>query len=333
MTGVNSRHHAEIGLVGAGIIGLATGLRLLAHGWRVVIYTREPTPQTTSAVAAAFWLPYKVANGKRIQQWATKTRGHYREMEQRAVPGISSSPLIILSRDGDTDAEDNAWIEGVRATQADELPADFPCGLALTVPRIETPVHLEWLRAEFVRGGGRIVTREINRAADLLESHALAVNCAGVWARSVAPDKTVFPIRGQVVRVERPPGLADTILIHDSHDETTYVVPRDGDVILGGTAQSNEWETAPDAATAEAIVRRCIALRPELRGAKILEHRVGLRPARAEVRLEIELRADGRALIHHYGHGGAGFTLAWACAEEVVELAQRWAEARGLAQN
>ena len=46
-----------------------------------------------------------------------------------------------------------------------------------------------------------------------------------------------------------------------------------------------------------------------------LRHRVGLRPARSSVRLE----RDGR-VVHCYGHGGAGVTLAWGCAAEVAGL-------------
>ena len=42
---------------------------------------------------------------------------------------------------------------------------------------------------------------------------------------------------------------------------------------------------------------------------------VGLRPARPAVRLE----AEGR-VVHCYGHGGAGVTLAWGCAGEVAAL-------------
>ncbi len=39
------------------------------------------------------------------------------------------------------------------------------------------------------------------------------------------------------------------------------------------------------------------------------------------VRLNSEKLHDGRTIIHNYGHGGAGFTLSWACAEEVYTLA------------
>jgi D-amino-acid oxidase len=55
----------------------------------------------------------------------------------------------------------------------------------------------------------------------------------------------------------------------------------------------------------------------------VLAERVGIRPSRKSgVRVEREWLRDGRMLIHNYGHGGAGFTLSWGCAREVVSLAQ-----------
>ena len=56
---------------------------------------------------------------------------------------------------------------------------------------------------------------------------------------------------------------------------------------------------------------RRVADRPE---------RIGVRPHRVGgVRLERE-RLGPKRVIHDYGHGGAGLTLAWGCAAEVVEL-------------
>jgi D-amino-acid oxidase len=56
--------------------------------------------------------------------------------------------------------------------------------------------------------------------------------------------------------------------------------------------------------------------------AKVIGHLVGLRPRRPAVRLELE-RRDGKAIIHNYGHGGAGISLSWGCAQEVVELVRQ----------
>jgi len=49
----------------------------------------------------------------------------------------------------------------------------------------------------------------------------------------------------------------------------------------------------------------------------VLAHRVGLRPARPAVRLDTEFTRHG-PVVHCYGHGGAGVTLSYGCAEEVT---------------
>jgi len=46
----------------------------------------------------------------------------------------------------------------------------------------------------------------------------------------------------------------------------------------------------------------------------------GLRPVRSTVRVEAERISPDRLLVHNYGHGGAGITLSWGCATEVVRL-------------
>ena len=73
----------------------------------------------------------------------------------------------------------------------------------------------------------------------------------------------------------------------------------------------------PDPATTEAILARCARLDPRLRELHVLAEPVGFRPERPEVRVA-EQTSDGSARIfHNYGHGGAGVTLSWGCAEEI----------------
>jgi D-amino-acid oxidase len=99
-------------------------------------------------------------------------------------------------------------------------------------------------------------------------------------------------------------------------------VPRIDDIILGGTAIDGEESIAEDEAETPAILHRCAALAPEFASLKpedILEVKVGLRPVRPAVRLEVEAPTPGRWLVSNYGHGGAGITLSWGCAAEVAE--------------
>jgi D-amino-acid oxidase len=140
-------------------------------------------------------------------------------------------------------------------------------------------------------------------------------------ARGLAGDDSVAPIRGQILRV-RNPGLGRFWLDEENPAGLTYVVPRSKDCVLGGTAEEGAWDTRPDPEAA-GILRRCAALEPLLEDAEVLEHGVGLRPGRPEVRLELEGLADGTPLVHNYGHGGSGVTLSWGCAEEAAGLARR----------
>ena len=60
---------------------------------------------------------------------------------------------------------------------------------------------------------------------------------------------------------------------------------------------------------------------PETAALEVRAHKVGLRPWRASVRLERE-QHGAWVVVHNYGHGGSGFTLARGCAQEVATLLQ-----------
>jgi D-amino-acid oxidase len=177
------------------------------------------------------------------------------------------------------------------------------------------PVYLDWLAGQVLAAGGSI-TR--------LNLHGLprpggggpdaVVDCAGLGAKFLAADATVHPVQGQVVLVEQV-GLERWWLDAASAGGPTYVVPRSRDVVVGGTDVEGEWSRTPSPEVASAILRRALRLVPELAGAEVLGHKVGLRPARPEVRLE---RVGD--VVHCYGHGGAGVTLSWGCASEVARL-------------
>ena len=100
----------------------------------------------------------------------------------------------------------------------------------------------------------------------------------------------------------------------------TYFIPVSAGLVLGGTAEVGQWDTTVDREQRMSILDRCAALEPSIRGARILAVKSGLRPGRDKVRLEVETIAGGQTVIHNYGHGGSGFTLAWGCAQEVVRM-------------
>ncbi|GHB15003.1 amino acid oxidase [Streptomyces viridiviolaceus] len=307
-------------MIGGGVIGLTTAVVLAERGSRVRLWTRDPVERTTSAVAGALWWPYRIEPVASARRWALDSLGVYEELAQRPErTGVRMVEGVL----GETDLDEvDGWaaarLPGLRASTAREYGGT---GLWARLPLIDMSTHLPWLRERLLSAGGVVETRAVD---DLAQARApVVVNCTGLGARDLVPDPSVRPVRGQLVVVENP-GVRTWLVSTDPvSGEMAYFFPQPGRLVLGGTAEEDSWAAEPDPAVAEAIVRRCAALRPEIAGARVLEHRVGLRPARDTVRLEREPLPDGRLLVHNYGHGGGGVTVAWGCARTASELACR----------
>ncbi|MFF8597220.1 FAD-dependent oxidoreductase [Streptomyces sp. NPDC015220] len=307
----------DVVVVGGGIIGLTTALVLAERGRRVRVWTREPAERTTSAVAGALWWPYRIEPETFVGDWALRSLAVYEELAAR--PEETGVRMVEGVHAGTRLASLGSWaarVPELRAARAGEYPGPALWG---RLPLIDMPAHLPWLRERLLAAGGSVEERTVT---DLSAVPApVVVNCTGLGARELVPDPAVRPVRGQLVVVANPGITTWLTCVDESSDASTYLFPQPGGLVLGGTAEEDAWSLAPDPAVAERIVARCAALRPEIAGARVLEHRVGLRPARPAVRLEREALPDGRVLVHNYGHGGAGVTVAWGCARQAAGLA------------
>lgn len=314
----------EILIIGAGVSGLTTGLTLLRAGHAVRIWARDVPPNTTSNVAAAVWYPYKAYPPERVTAWGAETYRTFLRLAEDSSTGVALSELFDMKREPAGDPEWAGAVGGYRHARPDELPPGFADGYVFAVPVIDTGVYLDYLMRLFQETGGVIERREVSDLAAGFERWPVVVNCAGLGAGGLVGDHDVHPSRGQVVRV-RHNGYRRVLLDERPESEgcVTYIVPRLHDIVLGGTDDEGNGDTTPDPAVTRDILRRATALEPSFAGlteADVLSVAVGLRPVRSKVRLESERPTTGRALIHNYGHGGAGVTLSWGCASEVARL-------------
>jgi D-amino-acid oxidase len=291
-------------VVGAGVVGLSCALRLLEAGHRVDVLARDLPLETTSSVAAAVWYPYLALPQDKVTAWGRAT---YDELARLAADASSGVVMRRGTELLDDPTPDPWWVGAVPALERVPPRRPYADGWSFVSPVVEMPVYLGWLRARVEEAGGSLTRLAMAHLPD----GPLVVNCSGLGSRVLAGDPSVTPVRGQVVLVEQV-GLEEWWLAEDG---PTYVVPRSGDIVLGGTEQAGEWDRRPDPDIATDILRRATALVPALAGARVLRHRVGLRPARPAIRLE---RVGD--VIHCYGHGGAGLTLSWGCADDVVGL-------------
>ena len=308
----------RIVVVGGGVIGLTCAHRLTRAGHEVAVWTRDPVEATTSAVAAALWYPYRALPEEPVTRWAAATYDMLSILSVRPETGVRLVRGRELSR---SPLPRPWWADAVpklgRVAPA-ELPDGYADGYDFAAPVVTMPVYLRWLADELATAGVRLRHRDLTGLDPARQAADLVVNATGLGAGALVGDRELTGLRGQVVRVADP-GLTRWTLDEGHPAGMVYVVPRGRDVICGGTdevAPGGEADLEPDPKTAEAILERCREVVPELAGVPVLGHAVGIRPVRTAVRLE---REDG--VVHCYGHGGAGVTLSWGCADEVVRLA------------
>ncbi|KAB8319426.1 FAD-binding oxidoreductase [Tolypothrix campylonemoides VB511288] len=207
-------------------------------------------------------------------------------------------------------------------------------------PMIDMDVYMGWLLKEVQQADGQVLTRKISGNLKDEEEKLkkdfgvdVIVNCAALGAIELT-NEDMYPLRGAWIRVYNDGKTIPRItnahwLSHDesSDEDMIYIVPKgDNILLLGGLVEPNKWDLNIDLENYEPIrdmLRRCVEFMPALKDAQIDSNqpvRVGLRPFRRQnVRLE---REQHTSIIHNYGHGGAGVTLSWGCAMDVVEIAK-----------
>ncbi|WP_281905449.1 FAD-dependent oxidoreductase [Streptomyces olivaceus] len=305
-------------VVGAGVAGLTTAV-VLAEAGASVHVIGEQVPGVTSLAAGAMWGPYLVEPKSKVDQWGQRSLETFRRLAEDPATGVRLTSGIEASRTAEAPPDWATTLPGFQPCESAELPTGFSAGYRFTVPLIDMPTYLGYLLRRLDTAGGTVERRRLASLADAGPATAI-VNCTGLGAKDLLPDPELRPIRGQHVVVTNPglteffsgdTGLSPDLLCFYPHGDT---------VVLGGTAIDGDGDLAPDDKAAAGILARCAEVEPRLAQASVLEHRIGARPTRGTVRVEKETREDGTVVVHNYGHGGAGVTLSWGCAEETREL-------------
>jgi D-amino-acid oxidase len=206
-------------------------------------------------------------------------------------------------------------------------------------PLIDMDVYMGWLLKEVQQADGQVLTRKISGNLKDEEEKLkkdfdvdVIVNCAGLGAIELT-NEDMYPLRGAWIRVFNDGKTIPRItkghwLSHEKScdEDMIYIVPKgDNILLLGGLVEPDKWDLNINLENYDPVrdmLRRCVEFMPALKDAQIDSNepvRVGLRPFRKQnVRLE---REQDTSIIHNYGHGGAGVTLSWGCAMDVVEIA------------
>lgn len=299
---------------------MTTAHVLASSGHRVSVHSREPYVATTSAIATAMWHIYMVdPSDQVVVSWAHETLRKLVSLERLPECGIELVSGVELFRFGPVvEPPFRRFAPGYSVLTPEEMRA-YPgrsWGYRLTTPVANMKTYLRWLYTECLKVNVEFRQHDLSSLDELPASDAI-VNCAGLGSRELAGDDSMYGLRGQYAVFRDRVGLGGAYVGDDENPKgMAYFVPRDGEILVGGTEERSEtlvFEQDVDALLDRAFEFCSIA--PER--SDLLRTEVGLRPCRADGRVRVELDSERPDLVHNYGHGGSGFSLSWGCASAV----------------
>lgn len=307
----------EITVVGAGIVGLTTAIALQEKGFKVQLLAAQFLEKTLSYKVGAIWFPFEVHPLEKAMNWGRLAYKRY-QLDAGKAPGLSMIPFTVVC---DPKGE-NAWMKhmpenSLRKAKKEELPNNAELAYVATVPLTEPPLYLPHLLQTFQRNGGELKEWLVGDLNELALLNKWVINCTGLGAKELCKDEELLPMRGQILRTEK---LDIQSCVNSTQPGAlSYIIQRSTDCIIGGTDYLNDWNQSVEVSDTELITNRFMAMGFSDAFPSVLEEVVGLRPRRKEVRFEFDREFTN--VFHNYGHGGAGFTVAWGCA---LELAQEF---------
>lgn len=325
----------KVCVIGAGVIGVSSAVRVLdlCPGSEVTIVTDAISPNTTSDVAGGFWEPHLLGDTpiELIRKWSEATFKYmidlaHSQLAKHVGASIVSGYQLWYNK------EDHFWkdtVFGYRDLTEEEIRR-YPgmrYGVFYTTAMLEPRLYLPWLMRRFEEKGGKFKRMFVKNLQELSsENYDVIINCTGVGAQALVGDNEVQPVRGQIIRVQAPWLKYFCICLGEKQGDLAYVLPGTSYVVMGGTEQRGNWDRITSSTDRKTIWEQCCKYLPSLKEAKVVGDRVGLRPSRTSVRLELEYMNLGnrrQAVVHNYGHGGGGVTLHWGCAENAAELVKQ----------
>ncbi|KAH7882367.1 hypothetical protein F5I97DRAFT_1931557 [Phlebopus sp. FC_14] len=347
----------DIVVIGAGVVGLSTAIKIQEKGgYRVTIVAETfPTDPRTIRYTSHWAGAHHVSQAFADARQKTLDKDTFEDMWRDSAPeGIAAGCFFRHNHtefraDG---VDPTPWLDYMpdfRAVEEKDLIPESTAGWTFATFTLNTPVYLNWLLARFLASGGSIVRAAVQHISQVIEggvagsprNPVAVIACVGIGARFLGgiEDKDVYPIRGQTILL-RAPWVKYGRTFSGADGSYVYMMPRcTGDVLIGGIKVANDWFPVPRAEDKEYILTRALALSSDLAPPHIRETRTptiddlrpliidegcGLRPGRkGGIRLEVEWSKTGEGktpVVYNYGHSGMGFQSSWGSASFALDL-------------
>ncbi|MBT8145030.1 MAG: glycine oxidase ThiO [Gammaproteobacteria bacterium] len=337
--------HADVIVVGAGIVGLLTARELQRRGLHVVVFERDSVGRASSWAGGGILSPIPPWEASdAVTMLAQASESVYATLAGELAPtGIdieyTRSGVLQLGETIGTAAvnwmrHSGAALEQVSGPALQELePAlNLVFGTAVLLPQVaqvRNPRLLAALHRDLLRRGVDIrehspvlgLERQSGRITGVQTDNGFVaadnvVIAAGAWSRKLVPLR-VEPVRGQMLWYRYKPGVVQRILIEGDQ----YLIPRrDGVCLVGSTVEQTGYDASTTAVARTRLEAVAARLCPALGDLQPAGQWAGLRPGSADGVPAIGEVPGCSGLFVNTGHFRNGITLAPASAVLLADL-------------
>ncbi len=228
----------DVAVIGAGVQGLTTALLLLQAGRQVTIYAEAFTPNVTSDVAGAIILT--------AGRYGSVPNNMVRRVNQLARRGFE--PYLNRPGYGVTEVRYHNLDCYRHGDQKPEVDTLLGCAVEqnYTTIMVDMSQYLPRLMQDIRALGGIFYTQKFESLDHVLSlEQEIIVNCSGLGAGVLCNDEAVYPLWGQLVRLQ-PQQEIDYAYTSRGLEGNLYMLPRETSIVLGGTRRRGETSLEPD---------------------------------------------------------------------------------------
>jgi D-amino-acid oxidase len=174
-------------VIGAGVIGLSTAIRLLEAGVTTRVLTADDPAMTTSRLANAMVGPTFGFSGPDVTAWERETID---VLLAAPAPGVHLCRGRFISTIAGFVPPGADALPGFELCEPGELPAGFETGFWAEVPLVDMPPYLADLVRRFERLGGSMERTRVTSMDDVSSLAPLVANCSGLGGSARPSDDT-----------------------------------------------------------------------------------------------------------------------------------------------
>ncbi|TCK00413.1 glycine oxidase ThiO [Nocardia alba] len=320
-----------LAVVGGGAVGLAVAWRAAEAGWTVTVYDPRPA-RGASFVAGGMLAPLSEGwpGEDRVLAFGAAALARWPAFAEQlaAVAGssmfVAEQTLTVALDSADvTDLRTvSDWLAGfghdlrvldragVRALEP-ALARTVRAGLhAKTEPAIDNRRVLRALQSACAAAGVEIRAESVAALDEL--PHDRVVLAAGARSAELWPGLPVRPVKGEILRLRRRPGVSPPparVIRARVHGRQVYLVPREDGIVVGATQYEAGFDTTVTIGGVRDLIADAETILPGIAEYELAEANAGSRPATPD-NLPLLGHLDDR-VIAATGHGRNGMlTLA-----------------------